>query len=79
MRAFLSFASIQARTGQDLAILTYREGPLATSQTSVVRDRLIPNGTKKHHPTVARGPVPRTDRRMRGTGPRTTVTGNRFL
>jgi len=47
---------------------------------SVVRDRLIPNGlTKKRHPTVARGPVPRIARRRRGTGPRTTVIGNRSL
>ena len=35
--------------------------------------------SKKRHPTVARGPVPRTERRQRGTGPRTTGTGNRFL
>ena len=63
MRAFCRSLASKPEQGQDLAILTYRgEGP-----ESVVRDRLIPNGTgprptehqKKRHPTVVRGPVPR--------------------
>ena len=44
----------QSRMGQDQAILTYGKEALA----SVVRDRLIPNGTKKTPPHRSAGACP---------------------
>ena len=76
---FLSFGLASSRTGQDQAILPYREGPWRHHKHlsfGIARSR---TGQKKRHPTVARGPVPRVACRWRGTGPRPTVIGNRSL